>query len=147
MSSGLNPLRVVVQEVNQTMYHPILTHCPVCSGPLIVTQLHCETCDIRIEGRFEVTGLAALTPSQLEFVEVFLRCEGKINRVEKELNISYPTVRGRLHDIIRTMGYEPAADLEIDENQREAGRLQVLENLSSGAITTEEAIELLRRGS
>lgn len=127
------------------MYHPILTHCPVCNGALIVKQLHCENCDINIEGRFEVSGLASLSALQLEFVEVFLRCEGKINRVEKELGISYPTVRSRLHDIIRSMGYEPTMEIEADEANREANRLQVLENLSTGSISTEEAINLLRK--
>ncbi len=132
-------------EVYRGMYHPILTHCPVCNGPLIVKQLHCENCDINIEGRFEVSGLVSLNAQQLEFVEVFLRCEGKINRVEKELGISYPTVRSRLHDIIRSMGYEPAMETEAEDTNR--ARIQVLEDLSSGTITTEEAITILRKGN
>lgn len=127
------------------MYHPILTHCPVCNGPLIVKQLHCENCDINIEGRFEVSGLTSLNAQQLEFVEVFLRCEGKINRVEKDLGISYPTVRSRLHDIIRSMGYEPTLENEAEDTNR--ARLQVLEELSTGSISAEEAINILRKGN
>lgn len=127
------------------MYHPILTQCPVCDGPIIATRLACEHCDIKIEGHFEISGLASLSPEQIEFVEVFLRCEGKINRVEKELGISYPTVRGRLHDIINAMGYEPMADVEADAAQREEQRLKVLEQLSTGEISPDEAVDLLSK--
>jgi hypothetical protein len=72
-----------------------------------------------------------------------LRCEGKINRVEKELNISYPTVRSRLHDIIVSMGYEPAAEIEAEESHREAQRLEVLEQLSTGQLSPDDAVSLL----
>lgn len=127
------------------MYHALPTRCPLCEAPITVTHLHCEHCDIRIEGRFEVSGLAALSTDQLEFVEVFLRCEGKINRVEKELGISYPTVRGRLNEIILAMGYEPVTEIEAEEAQREASRLEVLERLSTGTINPDQAVELLRK--
>lgn len=127
------------------MYHSLITHCPVCNGPLTVTQVRCEHCEISIEGHFEVSGLASLSPEQLEFVEVFLRCEGKINRVEKELGISYPTVRSRLHDIITSMGYELATDIEAEEAQREAERLRILEDLSTGQLSPDEAIDILRK--
>lgn len=127
------------------MYHPLPTRCPLCEEPITVTQLRCENCDVSIEGRFEVSGLAALSPEQLEFVEVFLRCEGKINRVEKELGISYPTVRSRLHDIIVAMGYEPVTESEADVAQREADRLQILEQISSGQISPDEAVDILRK--
>ncbi|MCB9437445.1 MAG: DUF2089 domain-containing protein [Anaerolineales bacterium] len=127
------------------MYHALPTRCPLCEEPITVTQLHCEHCDIRIDGRFEVSGLAALSSDQLEFVEVFLRCEGKINRVEKELGISYPTVRSRLNEIILAMGYEPVTETEAEEAQREASRLDVLERLSTGTISPDQAVELLRK--
>lgn len=127
------------------MYHALPTRCPLCGESIVVTQLQCEHCDITINGHFEVSGLAALSPDQLEFVEIFLRCEGKINRVEKELGISYPTVRSRLNDIIVSMGYEPATEVEADEAQREANRTQVLEELATGKITPDEAVDMLRK--
>jgi hypothetical protein len=127
------------------MEHPILTHCPICHNPTTVTQIRCEICDLKIEGHFMVSGLSALSQEQLEFVEVFLRCEGKINRVEKELNVSYPTVRGRLNDIIETMGYEPVADLEAEEQVRETYRREVLDRLQNGELSPNDAVEMLRR--
>lgn len=124
---------------------PVPGHCPVCGEAMNITRLHCPECDVTVEGRFSLGRLALLSPEQLEFVEVFLRCEGKITRVEKELNISYPTVRSRLNEIIETMGYEVshATDGPGDGPSAETRR-QVLDDLAAGAITSEEAIELLR---
>jgi len=124
--------------------YPVPGHCPVCDEGMIVTRLHCPNCEVTVEGRFSLGRLAMLSPEQLEFVEVFLRCEGKITRVEKELNISYPTVRSRLNEIIAAMGYEvPRVDVDHDELSAEERR-QVLDDLAAGRITSEEAVELLR---
>jgi hypothetical protein len=126
--------------------HPLPSHCPFCHGEIIVAQLRCIHCDTKIEGEFRISGLAALKPEHLEFVEVFLRCEGKINRVEKELGISYPTVRSRLNEVIVSMGYEPSGDNDMmDESQREAVRRKVLEDLSLGTITPDQAVEILQK--
>jgi hypothetical protein len=127
------------------MNHPILTHCPICNSPTSVTEIRCEMCDLTMHGHFIVSGLASLSPDQLEFVELFLRCEGKINRMEKELNVSYPTVRGRLNDIIHSMGYEPFAEVEAEEANREAYRKDVLDSLSSGKLSPDEAVARLKR--
>lgn len=126
------------------MNHPILSHCPICNEPTTVTQIRCEICDLTIEGHFMVSGLASLTPEQLEFVELFLRSEGKLNRMEKELNISYPTVRNRLNEIIAAMGYDPE-ELEAHDAEREAHRREVLDQLSSGDLSPDSAVELLRQ--
>ncbi|NPA27207.1 MAG: DUF2089 domain-containing protein, partial [Chloroflexi bacterium] len=93
--------------------HPLPTQCPLCGGPVVVTRLRCERCDITIEGRFTpylASPLARLTPEQLRFVEAFLRAEGKFSRLEKELGLSYPTLRNRLREILRAMGFRPADD-------------------------------------
>ena len=88
------------------------TRCPICDGGITVTKFHCDDCDVTIEGRFSVAGnrFSKLNDEQLQFVETFVRCEGKINRMEGELNLSYPTIRGRLNDAIRALGYEPGKD-------------------------------------
>ncbi len=121
--------------------NPILTRCPVCKGELTVTRLHCQSCDTSIEGRFLASQFAYLTPEQLKFVETFVRCEGRINRMEDELGISYPTIRNRLHEVIRAMGYEPGKEesAEISDEKRR----QVLEDLDAGKITAEEAMRIL----
>ena len=96
-----------------------------------------------IEGRFSIGRLGLLSPDQLEFVEVFLRCDGKIKHVEKELGVSYPTVRSRLNEIILAMGYELPGS-ETEEDLTPEARRRVLDDLAAGRITSEEAVELLR---
>jgi hypothetical protein len=121
--------------------YPLVAQCPICQDDLIVTRLHCRNCDTTLEGYFELGRLSQLTPEQLSFVETFIRCEGKITRVEQELGISYPTVRSRLHDVIRALGYEVG---EEEPSISEEKRREILEDLGQGRVTSEEAIKLLR---
>ncbi len=121
---------------------PAPTRCPVCQSELSVTRLHCGNCDTTIEGNFLSGHFANLTPEQLDFVFTFVRCEGKINRMEQELGLSYPTIRNRLHEVIRTLGYEPGKDEPVEISQE--ARNKILEDLSAGVITAEEATRLLR---
>ena len=118
-----------------------LSKCPVCDGELTVTRLHCDTCDTSIEGRFANGAFAGLALEQLDFIETFVRCEGKITRMEDEMGLSYPTIRNRLQEIIRAMGYEPGKDEgpEITDEKRRS----VLEELDEGKISADEAMRLL----
>ena len=118
-----------------------LSKCPVCGGELTVTRLHCESCETTIEGRFANGAFAGLTPEQLDFIETFIRCEGKINRMEEEMALSYPTIRNRLHEVIRSLGYEPGK--EEAEDIPEEKRRSVLEDLDAGRISAEKAMRLL----
>ena len=85
--------------------YPALTRCPVCQNELVVSRLHCPSCDTVVEGRFTAGHFANLTQEQLNFIVTFVRCEGKINRMEDELKLSYPTIRNRLHEVIRALGF------------------------------------------
>jgi hypothetical protein len=118
-----------------------LNKCPVCDGELTVTRLHCDTCETAIEGRFANGAFAGLTPEQLDFVETFVRCEGKITRMEDEMALSYPTIRNRLQEVIRALGYEPGKDEAGDVSDEK--RRSVLEELDSGKISADEAMRLL----
>ncbi|MCC7206074.1 MAG: DUF2089 domain-containing protein [Anaerolineae bacterium] len=124
--------------------HPVLGACPVCGEPLTITRLHCRACDTSIEGQFYAGRLAQLSPRQLEFVETFLLCEGKIKAVEERLGISYPTVRSRLRDVIMAMGYEMQADDESEPPLSEGDRKRVLDDLAAGRLSSEEAIAMLK---
>ncbi len=117
------------------------TQCPVCQDDLLVTRLACRNCGTVLEGRFTLPRLFQLTPDQLYFVEVFVRSEGKLNRVQEELGISYPTVRSRLEEVIQALGYEVGRVSQADE----AYRQEVLQRLARGEISSEEALRLLER--
>lgn len=115
--------------------------CPACRDAMMVTELSCPSCGTRVQGQFAASALHRLTPEQLQFVEVFLRCRGNIREVERDLKISYPTVRSRLDQILTAMGYpvEPGAA----EPQAEAEPSDVLEALARGELTFEEALRRL----
>ncbi|MEJ2759703.1 MAG: DUF2089 domain-containing protein [Anaerolineales bacterium] len=121
--------------------YPIFSECPICGGELIATTLECRHCDTKIQGRFISGPFAGLSLEQLEFVELFIRNEGKITRMQDELDLSYPTIRNRLHEIIRALGYEPGED---DSGLDELERKQILEELEQGTIDYEEAIRKLK---
>ena len=119
--------------------------CPICSGPLVVTRLHCPNCDTSVEGRFGFSRMEALSPEHRAFVELFVRCEGKLNWVAQELKLSYPTVRSRLDDVIRALGFEVRDAPPAEEKARAAEeRQRVLDELAAGKITTEDAIRQLQ---
>jgi len=122
--------------------NPTLTRCPVCRNELTVTRLHCPSCETVVEGRFTVGHFANLTSDQLDFILTFVRVEGKLNRMETELGLSYPTIRNRLHEIIRSLGYEPGKDEPQDVADEK--RRNVLEELDAGKISADDAMRLLR---
>jgi hypothetical protein len=123
--------------------NPIPTRCPLCGGEIAVTRLYCRDCDTTIEGRFSGGPFSQLTPEQLNFVITFVRCEGKITRMETEIGLSYPTIRNRLLEVIRAMGYEPGAGDESGR-QVEQDRQRILEELDAGRIGADEAMRRLK---
>ncbi len=121
--------------------NPLLTTCPVCHEPLSVVRLHCRNCDTAIEGRFETGRWGMLSPEQLNFLETFLRCEGKFTRMEKELGLSYPTLRSRFTEVLRQMGF--SVEAEEPPAPTEEQRHRILDELASGKISSEDAMRLL----
>lgn len=122
---------------------PLPTRSPFDGGEIVVTRFYCPGSDVTVEGRFAVgVPFAQLSPEQLHFVETFVRCEGKLSRMEDELGLSYPTLRSRLHDIIRALGYEPGR--EESSGVSEEARRAILSELDQGTITFEQAMARLQ---
>jgi hypothetical protein len=122
------------------------TKCPFCGGEIAVTRIYCRECDTTIDGHFSIGPFAQLKPEQLTFIELFVRNEGRIKRLEEELSLSYPTIRKQLHDVIRAMGYEPGGE-ELDEEaggMSEEQRQKILADLDQGLISYEDAMRLLK---
>ena len=122
-----------------------INKCPVCNEDLVVTRYYCVNCDTTIEGHFtaEHTPFGHLSPEQMQFLLTFVRCEGKLNRMEEEMKLSYPTLRGRLNEIVRALGYEPGKE-EAPAVLTAEERRAILEELDQGAISWEEAQARLR---
>lgn len=122
---------------------PLPTRSPFTGGEIIVTRFYCPESDVTVEGRFSVANpFAQLTPEQQAFVQLFVRSEGRISRMEGELEMSYPTIRNRLREVIRAMGYEPGGD--ESESLSEEERQKVLQELDEGKLSFEEAMKVLQ---
>jgi hypothetical protein len=127
------------------MAHDVIATCPVCAGELAVTRLRCTTCGTTIEGEFSVGRFARLDRDQRTVLESFLRSRGNLREMERELGISYPTVRARVEALVRALGFGPRSDEpEPEASTTGATREAILERLARHEITAEEAATAIR---
>jgi len=117
--------------------YKILSKCPVCSSRLKVTRLKCDGCNTVVENQFELSKFDYLNSEQLSFIEVFLKSRGNIKDVEKELGISYPTVRAKLDEVITALGYT------VLKQKPSTDKKEVIDMLEKGEITADEALKML----
>ncbi len=120
--------------------YPIPAKCPVCGDELYVERLVCVQCGTAVEGTFIPQRLTRLSQEQWGFVELFLHCEGKLNCVQEELSLSYPTVRNRLNEVIRAMGYA-VGDAHVDEDMTRS----ILDDLAEGKTSVAEVLRVLKK--
>ena len=145
------------------MVHDVIATCPVCANELTITRLHCRGCGSALEGEFGVGRFGRLDREQLSLLESFLRSRGNLKEMERELGISYPTVRGRVDALVRALGFgepgpeefgagidldtadwpESSATPETDADEA-SRRREILERLARKEIGAEDAAEALR---
>lgn len=117
--------------------------CPVCGQVMEVTRLECGRCGSELTGRFSPCRFCALEEKHLQFIETFLRCRGSIKEVEKELGVSYPTVKNMLEAALAALRLDgPAPEQAARRKEEKAG---VLSRLSKGELTVEQAVEELNQ--
>lgn len=140
------------------MARDVISTCPVCEGELAITRLHCRTCGTALEGEFGVGRFGRLSREQLALLESFLRSRGNLKDLERELGISYPTVRGRVESLLRALGLadgdepspadapEPTAETGPEPPAEAAAdrRRMILEQLARREISAEDAAQSLR---
>ena len=130
------------------MPHDVISTCPVCSGELAVTRLHCRQCGTTLEGEFSVGRFGRLTKEQLALLESFLRSRGNLRDMERELGISYPTVRSRVEALIRALGFGPRDGDEVEDDAAATDvatdRQTILERLAKHEMTADEAATAIR---
>ncbi|MFL5727327.1 MAG: DUF2089 domain-containing protein [Chloroflexota bacterium] len=137
------------------MPHDVISTCPVCSSELAVTRLHCGSCGTTLEGDFSVGRFGRLSREQLALLESFLRSRGNLRDMERELGISYPTVRSRVEQLVRSLGFGPRGEddtvedagggaAQDDGKARVATRQEILERLARHEIGAEEAALAIR---
>src|ERR687897_3270108 len=101
------------------MARDVISTCPVCEGELLISRLHCRSCGTALEGEFGVGRFGRLSKEQLALLESFLRARGNLKEMERELGISYPTVRGRVDALVRALGLadgSEAPELDIEDD-------------------------------
>ena len=79
--------------------------CPVCNSKLLVTRLQCASCATEVTGAFSLGRLATTPEPHASLLELFLRSRGNVKEMERELGLSYPTVRARLDEAFEAAGY------------------------------------------
>jgi hypothetical protein len=126
-----------IKEEGGKMTYKILCKCPVCKSKLKVTRLKCDECGTVVENQFELSKFDYLNSEQLYFIEVFLKSRGNIKDVEKELGISYPTVRAKLDEVITSLGYP------VIKQKPSVDKKDVIDMLEKGEITADEALIML----
>ena len=133
------------------MAHDVISTCPICSSELAVTRLHCASCGTTLEGDFSVGRFGRLTREQLILLESFLRSRGNLREMERELGISYPTVRSRVEALVRALGFGPRPDDDAaDEPDAAAAtttgrsRDEILQALARHEMSAEDAASAIR---
>jgi hypothetical protein len=132
------------------MSRDVISTCPICSSELAITRLQCRGCGTAIEGEFNVGRFGRLSREQLVLLESFLRARGNAKELERELKVSYPTVRARIEALVRALGLPDGTPIG-DGGGEGAGysdsselRRDVLERLARHEITADEAAARLR---
>jgi hypothetical protein len=132
------------------MPHDVISTCPVCAGELAVTRLHCRSCGTTLEGEFSVGRFGRLTKEQLALLESFLRSRGNLRDMERELALSYPTIRSRVEALVRALGFGPRDGDEASAEDNPAAskaassRQEILERLARREIGADEAAAAIR---
>ena len=114
--------------------------CPVCKNKLTVTKISCESCGTELTGKFPQCKYCALDEKLSAFLDTFLRCKGNIKEMEKELNISYPTVKNLIDELLSALDIA-TAEPEQEQNQDIS---DLLAKVESGEITAAQASKLIR---
>ena len=134
------------------MTQPMPNKCPLCSGELEVTEIHCAQCDVQMHGQFAIAPYRNLDVEQVRFLETFLRCRGVIRDMEAALGISYPTVRARLDALLVSLGFDGgpfAADAPtpppapMTAAQKAARRKEILASIENGTLDANAGLTAL----
>lgn len=142
-------MKMYKENTRPSTKYPVISECPVCHHDLIVETLHCENCNTKLEGKFTLSKFNYLDTEKLYFIEVFVKNRGNIKAIEKEMDLSYPTIKKMLDDVIVGLGYSvdqsTAEEAPPTEKPKQESRLDILDKLNSGELTAEIAAEMLKK--
>ncbi|HUX86997.1 MAG TPA: DUF2089 domain-containing protein [Chloroflexota bacterium] len=116
----------------------LLEYCPSCGGEIEVSGLHCNSCGTDVNGHFAPCQFCRLTPDQSTFLLMFVQSRGNLTELEKNLGVSYPTVRAKLDEIIGQLGGDRARTGRGD-------RRGLLERVAAGELSPNDGLSMLRQ--
>jgi hypothetical protein len=123
----------------------IIEACPTCGGPLAITEVRCEVCATEVHSHYQPCPFCRLTPEQTSFILLFVQSRGNLSELEKALGVSYPTIRGKLDEVIRivsapTPPTQPAPAAPPYDPSRD-----ILARVAGGRISPSAALAALRQ--
>ena len=98
------------------MSNNILKKCPACGNDLIISELSCQGCGIKISGNFAISDFVDLESNEWEFVKQFLLVEGNISKMQNEYNKS----NGEVKSLLNTINLKLGGKKMIDKNDHQA---------------------------
>ena len=108
--------------------------CPSCGKSMTPVRLSCRSCDISLEGHFEMDALFGLSSDDMALAIAFIRSYGSIKKLQDALGVSYPTARARLEKLVEKLN----GAMQINPPSE-----TVLDRLKKGEISVSEALEVL----
>ena len=129
----------------------VLEECPTCGGELLVTELSCTECETIVHGRYQPCLFCRLPAEDVAFLELFVRARGNVKEMERDLGLSYWTIRNRLNELVdglEAVQPPPApagatTPVQQPAPNAAAQRQEVLERLDRGELSVAEAAALL----
>ncbi len=112
--------------------------CPSCSGNLNIIELQCESCNTIIKGKYIIPKLIRLQEEEMEFLMVFLSARGNIKEIEKDLKISYPTVKAKLDNLLISLGIKNRKESTTDFKK------SILDSIEKGEMKVDEAVKIFK---
>lgn len=153
-----NAFKSIREFAKDRAQYPVVSTCPVCHHDLHVERLKCDHCESVLEGRFSLSKFNYLTTEQLYFIELFVKNRGNIKSVEKEMDLSYPTIKKMLDDVILGLGYKPepseddsqkTKDREKEKStepeQPKLSKLDILEKINKAELSVDAALEMIKK--
>ena len=89
--------------------------CPACGEHLHLARLKCPGCKAEFPTDEPLLPYNYLSEEEAQFLKIFLSCRGSLKDVQAKLNISYPTAKKRLEELLLRLGLcSEDEDEEVD---------------------------------
>lgn len=120
--------------------------CPSCGSQLEIAELHCPACDTTVRGAYPLDQFAALSGEDEQFLLTFLAARGNLKEVQDRLDLSYPTVRGRLDKVLLALGLA-GDDKSTQKITRKPDVMELLDKLEAGDLSVDAVLKTIKEGS